>query len=124
MSAIADEFAPRRTDREVVGFDLPPAGEYACGIAFLPNLSDQHPDVLSFWLPRSCMLGRAIARLKSQGIYDDTLIVHVPDALGEEQARMEVDLYLKAWEASHPDVDAHFFDSPRSRVVDESSATD
>jgi hypothetical protein len=55
---------------------------------------------------------------------DDTLIVHVPDALGEEQARMEVDLYLKAWEASHPDVDAHFFDSPRSRVVDESSATD
>ncbi len=31
------------------------------GIAFLPNLSDQHPDILSFWLPRSCMLGRAIA---------------------------------------------------------------
>src|SRR5215211_8719587 len=30
------------------------------GIAFLPNLSDQHPDILSFWLPRSCMLGRAI----------------------------------------------------------------
>ena len=31
------------------------------GIAFLSNLSDQHPDVLSLWLPRSCMLGRAIA---------------------------------------------------------------
>jgi hypothetical protein len=31
------------------------------GIAFLPHLSDQHPDLLSFWLPRSCMLGRAIA---------------------------------------------------------------
>ncbi|HET9248937.1 MAG TPA: YfhO family protein [Actinomycetota bacterium] len=31
------------------------------GIAFLPHLSDQHPDILSFWLPRSCMLGRAIA---------------------------------------------------------------
>jgi hypothetical protein len=31
------------------------------GIAFLPNLSDQHPDILSFWLPRSCLLGRAIA---------------------------------------------------------------
>jgi hypothetical protein len=31
------------------------------GIAFLPNLSDQHPDILSNWLPRSCMLGRAIA---------------------------------------------------------------
>ncbi len=31
------------------------------GIAFLPHLSDQHPDLLSFWLPRSCMLRRAIA---------------------------------------------------------------
>ena len=31
------------------------------GIAFLPPLTDQHPDILSFWLPRSCMLGRALA---------------------------------------------------------------
>src|SRR5262245_37998465 len=31
------------------------------GIAFLPHLTDQHPDILTFWLPRSCMLGRAIA---------------------------------------------------------------
>jgi hypothetical protein len=31
------------------------------GIAFLPRLSDQHPDLLSFWLPRSCLLGRALA---------------------------------------------------------------
>jgi len=31
------------------------------GIAFLPRLPDQHPDVLSFWLPRSCLLGRALA---------------------------------------------------------------
>ena len=30
------------------------------GIAFLPHLTDQHPDILSFWLPRSCMLGRAL----------------------------------------------------------------
>ena len=30
------------------------------GIAFLPHLTDQHPDVLSFWLPRSCMLGRSL----------------------------------------------------------------
>lgn len=41
---------------------------------------------------------------------DVTLVVEVPDALGEEQARMEVDLYLKAWQASHPDVDLHLFD--------------
>ena len=31
------------------------------GIAFLPRLPDQHPDLLSFWLPRSCLLGRALA---------------------------------------------------------------
>jgi hypothetical protein len=31
------------------------------GIAFLPHLTDQHPDILSFWLPRSCMLGRALS---------------------------------------------------------------
>lgn len=38
---------------------------------------------------------------------DGSLIVEVPDALGEEQARLEVDLYLKAWQASRPDVEAH-----------------
>ena len=33
------------------------------GIAFLPNLTDQHPDILSFWLPRSCLLGEALSSL-------------------------------------------------------------
>jgi hypothetical protein len=55
---------------------------------------------------------------------DFTLVVEVPDALGEEQARMEVDLYLKAWQASHPDVEAQLLDFPRSRVADEGSGTD
>jgi hypothetical protein len=59
---------------------------------------------------------------------DSTVVVTVPAALGEEQARMEVDLYLKAWQASHPDVEidveAHLFDVPRSSVTDEGSATD
>jgi hypothetical protein len=32
------------------------------GIAFFGLLSDQHPDVLSFWLPRSCLLGRSLAQ--------------------------------------------------------------
>ncbi|HJS27096.1 MAG TPA: hypothetical protein VJ913_08230 [Actinomycetota bacterium] len=31
------------------------------GVAFLPNLTDQHPDILSFWLPRSCLLGEALS---------------------------------------------------------------
>lgn len=38
---------------------------------------------------------------------DGSVSVMVPDALGEEQARLEVDLYLKAWQASRPDFDAH-----------------
>jgi hypothetical protein len=54
---------------------------------------------------------------------DDGVIVEVPDALGEEQARMEVDLYLKAWQASQPEVDAHLID-PQSRVADEAPAAD
>ena len=59
---------------------------------------------------------------------DSTVVVSVPAALGEEQARMEVDLYLKAWQASHPDlhadVQAHLLDLPRSRVADEGTAAD
>lgn len=59
---------------------------------------------------------------------DSTVVVTVPAALGEEQARMEVDLYLKAWQASHPDVDvevkAHLLDLPRSRVAEEGSEAD
>jgi hypothetical protein len=37
---------------------------------------------------------------------------------------MEVDLYLKAWQASHPEVDAHLLDPPRSRVADEAPSAD
>jgi hypothetical protein len=38
---------------------------------------------------------------------DGSVIVEVPDAIGEDQARLEVELYIKAWQASHPDVEAH-----------------
>jgi len=31
------------------------------GFAFADLLSNQHPDILSFWLPRSCLLGRSLA---------------------------------------------------------------
>ena len=61
-------------------------------------------------------LRRAHCEVRSDG--DETLIVEVPDALGEEQARLEVDLYLKAWQASHPqaDVEAHVLESPHPGV--------
>jgi hypothetical protein len=41
---------------------------------------------------------------------EETVVVDVPAALGEEQARMEVDLYLKAWQASRPDIEASLLD--------------
>jgi hypothetical protein len=31
------------------------------GFAFLPNLTNQHPDILTFWLPRSCLLGDTLS---------------------------------------------------------------
>jgi hypothetical protein len=31
------------------------------GIAFAGLLSNQHPDILTFWLPRSCLMGRSLA---------------------------------------------------------------
>ena len=63
----ADEPPPPSTARRVLDAAAGPALIVVSvlialrGFAFLPNLSDQHPDILSFWLPRSCMLGRAIA---------------------------------------------------------------
>ena len=38
---------------------------------------------------------------------DGSVTVEVPDAIGYDQARLEVELYIKAWQASHPDVEAH-----------------
>lgn len=32
------------------------------GFAFAPRLTSQHPDLLSFWLPRSCLLGDALSQ--------------------------------------------------------------
>ena len=49
-------------------------------------------------------LRRADCEARADG--DEAVIVEVPGALGEEQARLEVDLYLKAWQASRPGFEA------------------
>jgi hypothetical protein len=67
-------------------------------------------------------LRRANCEVREDG--EDALIVEVPGALGDEQARLEVDLYLKAWQASHPDVDAHLLGIPPSGVEDRTPAAD
>ncbi|MEP6910430.1 MAG: hypothetical protein ABI896_08375 [Actinomycetota bacterium] len=66
-------------------------------------------------------LRRADCEARADG--DGAVIVEVPDA-GEDQARLEVDLYLKAWQASHPDVEAHLLEFPRSRVEGEAEISD
>jgi hypothetical protein len=49
-------------------------------------------------------LRRADCDARADG--EGAVVVEVPDA-GDDQARLEVDLYLKAWQASHPDIEAH-----------------
>jgi hypothetical protein len=55
---------------------------------------------------------------------DGSLVVGVPDVVGEDQARLEVDLYLKAWQASHPDVETHLSGIPPSGVEEEAETAD
>ncbi len=56
------------------------------------------------------------ANCKAEVGPDGTIVVEVLEAYGDEQARMELDLYLKAWQASHPDTEAHLLETPRSGV--------
>jgi hypothetical protein len=55
-----------------------------------------------------------LRRAHCEALVDDdgAVVVTVPRALNEEQARLEVDLYLKAWQASRPDVSAHILETP------------
>ena len=55
---------------------------------------------------------------------DGSLVVGVRDVVGEDQARLEVDLYLKAWQASHPDVETHLLGNPPSGVEEEAEAAE
>ena len=61
-----------------------------------------HPDAREELLE---FLRRVDCEAQADG--EGAVLVEVPDALGEEQARLEIDLYLKAWQASRPDVEAH-----------------
>jgi len=51
-----------------------------------------------------------------------TLTVEVPDAPRQDQAWLELDLYLKAWLASHPDVELELLDSSQSGLEGNSQA--
>jgi hypothetical protein len=66
-------------------------------------------------------LRRADCEAREDG--EGAVIVEVPDA-GDDQARLEVDLYLKAWQASHPDIEAHLLKIPHSGVEGEAETSD
>ncbi len=57
-----------------------------------PTLVD---DLLRFLRARQC-----VAELAS----DDTLDVMLPEAVRSDAAALELDLYLRVWEATHPGV--------------------
>jgi len=67
-------------------------------------------------------LRRADCAVRADG--GGTPMVDVPDAIGDGQARLEVDLYLKAWQASHPDVVAQLLEIPQSGVEGEAETSD
>lgn len=77
-----------------------------------------HPDAREELLE---FLRRVDCEARADG--DGAVVVEVLDA-GDEQARLEVDLYLKAWQASHPDVEAHLLEIPRSGVEGEAETSD
>ena len=80
-----------------------------------------HPDAREELLE---FLRRADCEARADG--DGAVVVEVPDAIAENQARLEVDLYLKAWQASHPDPDfqAHLLETPQSGVEGEAETSD
>ncbi len=79
-----------------------------------------HPDAREELLE---FLRRADCEARADG--DGAVVVEVPDAIAEDQARLEVDLYLKAWQASHPaDFEAHLLEIPRSGVEGEAETAD
>jgi hypothetical protein len=51
--------------------------------------------------------GRECVVVQAKG---DTIEVWVPDAPRRDAARLELDLYLAAWRATHPTVDARVVD--------------
>jgi len=55
---------------------------------------------------------RCVANVGQVEAHAEGVAVHVeaPEAYGEEQARMEVALYLRAWEAVHPGSGAELLD--------------
>jgi hypothetical protein len=67
-----------------------------------------------------------LRRMQCEGRVETTgtLTVEVPDASRQDQAWLELDLYLKAWLTSHPDVELELLDSSQSGVEGKSQAAD
>jgi hypothetical protein len=64
-------------------------------------------EFLEFLRRSDCIAGLGPVEAHAEGI---GLEVEVPDAYSEAQARMEVALYLRVWEAVHPGSGAEVLD--------------
>jgi hypothetical protein len=69
-----------------------------------PTLADEF---LGFLRRADCVADLGDVEAHAEGI---AVAVDVPDAYDEEQARMEVALYLRVWEAVHPGSGAELLD--------------
>ena len=66
------------------------------GFAFLPRLTNQHPDILTFWLPRSCLMGRALANAHVP-LWNPFEMVGTPFAADPQSGWLYVPSMLTSW---------------------------
>ena len=69
-----------------------------------PNLAEKF---LGYLRDADCIANLGAVEAHAEGI---AVEVEVPAAYDEKQARMEVDLYLRVWEAVHPGSGAELLD--------------
>jgi len=66
------------------------------GFAFLPRLTNQHPDLLSFWLPRSCLLGEALAQGRVP-LWNPFEMAGTPFAADAQSGWLSITTMLTSW---------------------------
>ncbi len=66
------------------------------GFAFANQLTNQHPDILSFWLPRSCLLGRAL-RAGHVPLWNPFEMIGTPFAADAQSGWLSAQTMLLSW---------------------------
>lgn len=66
------------------------------GFAFSNRLTYQHPDILSFWLPRSCLLGRAL-RAGHVPLWNPYEMIGTPFAADAQSGWLSLPTMVASW---------------------------